>query len=96
MANTKSVSRWTKHFPKGTEEIHQDNKSLLKLSGRKPIFIVPDSFLGKLYVHIREYYIKKPSDSKEVEFEPYLHPTTRAYLRLNFHTQTLDLGLELL
>ena len=32
---------------------------MIKLSDRKPIFIVPDIFRDKVYINIREYFVKK-------------------------------------
>ena len=68
-ASSSSSSRpWTTHFD-DPEEIHQDGKVLIKLSDRKPIFIVPDIFRDKVYINIREYFVEKSSAEEEEEEE---------------------------
>ena len=59
-SSSSSSTPWTTHFD-DPEEIHQDGKVMLKLSDRKPIFIVPDTFRDKVYINIREYFFLKKS-----------------------------------
>ena len=90
MANSASSSSSSASAPwssyvKDLEEINQDGKILIKLSDRKPLFIVPDIFREKVYINIREYYIRKSESEEEEEEEeaeeaaevPYLLPTKK-------------------
>ena len=73
---------WTSYF-NDSEEIHQDGKVLIKLSDRKPVFIVPDIFREKVYINIREYTVKKPTkvaDSSSSEEEEEEEEKEQAYL----------------
>ena len=74
MANSASSSSSSASAPwssyvKDLEEINQDGKILIKLSDRKPLFIVPDIFREKVYINIREYYIRKSESEEEEEEE---------------------------
>ena len=80
-SSSSSSTPWSSRF-QDSEEINQDGKVLIKLSDRKPVFIVPDIFREKVYINIREYYIKKSESEEEEEEEegdevPYLLPTKR-------------------
>ena len=64
---------WTSYFD-DSEEIQQDGKVLIKLSDRRPVYIVPDIYREKVYINICEYTLKKPrkvadSSSKEEKDE---------------------------
>ena len=76
-SSSSSSTPWTTHFD-DPEEIHQDGKVMLKLSDRKPIFIVPDTFRDKVYINIREYFFLKKStkvaDSSAEEEEKRTNP----------------------
>ena len=89
MANSSSSSSsstpWSSYF-ENSDEITQDGKVLIKLSDRKPLFIVPDVFREKVYINIREYYLNKREEEEEEEEEddddeeentPYLFPTKK-------------------
>ena len=84
-SSSSSSTPWTSYFD-DSEEIHQEGKVLIKLSDRKPVFIVPDIFREKVYINIREYIVKKPtkvadsSDEEEKEknrTNPFLIATTK-------------------
>ena len=81
-SSSSSSTPWTTHFD-DPEEIHQDGKVMLKLSDRKPIFIVPDTFRDKVYINIREYFVKKSTkvaDSSAEEEEEEEEKRTNPFL----------------
>ena len=82
-SSSSSSTPWTTHFD-DPEEIHQDGKVMLKLSDRKPIFIVPDTFRDKVYINIREYFFLKKStkvaDSSAEEEEEEEEKRTNPFL----------------
>ena len=49
-------------------DVYQDNKLLFAVGTQKPIFLVPDVFMGQLKIGIREYYIRS-SDSEDESTE---------------------------
>ena len=68
-------------------DVYQDNKLLFAVGTQKPVFLVPDVFMGQLKIGIREYYIRS-SDSEDESTEnndllrnadvrPYYSPTKR-------------------
>ena len=68
-------------------DVYQDNKLLFAVGTQRPIFLVPDVFMGQLKIGIREYYIRS-SDSEDESTEnndllrnadvrPYYSPTKR-------------------
>ena len=83
-SSSSSSTPWSSYF-ENSDEITQDGKVLIKLSDRKPLFIVPDVFREKVYINIREYYLNKreeeegeeEEDDDEEENTPYLFPTKK-------------------
>ena len=86
-SSSSSSTPWSSYF-ENSDEITQDGKVLIKLSDRKPLFIVPDVFREKVYINIREYYLNKRESEEEEEEEeeeeddeeentPYLFPTKK-------------------
>ena len=84
-SSSSSSTPWSSYF-ENSDEITQDGKVLIKLSDRKPLFIVPDVFREKVYINIREYYLNKREEEEEGEEEedddeeentPYLFPTKK-------------------
>ena len=82
-SSSSSSTPWSSYF-ENSDEITQDGKVLIKLSDRKPLFIVPDVFREKVYINIREYYLNKREEEEEEEEEddeeentPYLFPTKK-------------------
>merc|ERR1712213_303118 len=84
-SSSSSSTPWSSYF-ENSDEITQDGKVLIKLSDRKPLFIVPDVFREKVYINIREYYLNKREEEEEEEGEeeedeeentPYLFPTKK-------------------
>ena len=84
-SSSSSSTPWSSYFD-NSDEITQDGKVLIKLSDRKPLFIVPDVFREKVYINIREYYLNKREEEEEEEEEddddeeentPYLFPTKK-------------------
>ena len=68
-------------------DVYQDNKLLFAVGTQKPVFLVPDVFMGQLKIGIREYYIRS-SDSegestenndllRNADVRPYYSPTKR-------------------
>ena len=77
-----SSSSWSNHFEfDDADEIKQNGKVLIKLSERKPVFVVPDIFRDQVYINIREYTFKKLSETEEEEEgegeNPYLIPSKK-------------------
>ena len=84
-SSSSSSTPWSSYF-ENSDEIKQNGKVLIKLSDRKPLFIVPDVFREKVYINIREYYLNKREEEEEEEEEeeddeeentPYLFPTKK-------------------
>ena len=83
-SSSSSSTPWSSYF-ENSDEITQDGKVLIKLSDRKPLFIVPDVFREKVYINIREYYLNKREEEEEEEEDdddeeentPYLFPTKK-------------------
>ena len=67
-SSSSSSTPWSSYF-ENSDEITQDGKVLIKLSDRKPLFIVPDVFREKVYINIREYYLNKREEEEEEEEE---------------------------
>ena len=74
-SSSSSASGSTYQNSSSCEEIRQDGKTMLRLSDRKHIFIVPDIFRGQLYVNIREYRIDNTVET-ETDEDRYL-PTKK-------------------
>ena len=81
-SSSSSSTPWSSYF-ENSDEITQDGKVLIKLSDRKPLFIVPDVFREKVYINIREYYLNKREEEEEEDEDdeeentPYLFPTKK-------------------
>ena len=69
-------------------DVYQDNKLLFAVGAQKPIFLVPDVFMGQLKIGIREYYLRSSDSEDELGTEnhdllrnadvrPYYQPTKR-------------------
>ena len=71
-------------------DVYQDNKLLFAVGAQKPIFLVPDVFMGQLKIGIREYYLRSSDNKDEDELgtenhdllrnadvRPYYQPTKR-------------------
>ena len=70
-------------------DVYQDNKLLFAVGAQKPIFLVPDVFMGQLKIGIREYYLRSSDNSEDelgtenhdllrnADVRPYYQPTKR-------------------